>query len=258
MTPCENGLRRVSLRNSSGEWTVAAKVVVAADGVESRAARWAGLKTVTPVHDMETSVQITCAGLDIDPHVFKMYFTGEFAPGGYVWVFPKKPGSANIGIGISGLVDTYDEDADNTLKIWALDATLQGQAVPLLPDNVELLYEGAWADIQRNQFARDSGVAGDMDGHYVQANVHFAPDFLTENAGDGGLIQDGSHFTYVTRYGTVDLDDYVMRRTTLGLNFRPNESETVIKLDYLMNDDSGTLSGTNDDNIWALSFASYF
>ena len=97
-----------------------------------------------------------------------------------------------------------------------------------------------------------------MDGHYVQANVHFAPDFLTSHESDGGLIEDGAHFTFVTRYGTVDLDDYVMRRTTLGLNFRPNESDTVIKLDYLINSDNGSLSGTNDTNVWALSFASYF
>lgn len=160
--------------------------------------------------------------------------------------------------GISGLINTYDESANNHLKIWAVDATLHGQAVPGMPDNMELLYEGAWADVQRDRFAHDSGVAGDMDGHYVQANVHFAPDFLTSHESDGGLIEDGAHFTFVTRYGTVDLDDYVMRRTTLGLNFRPNESDTVIKLDYLINSDNGSLSGTNDTNVWALSFASYF
>ncbi len=160
--------------------------------------------------------------------------------------------------GVSALFDTYDEGADNHLEIFALDATINGQAVPFLPDNMELLYEGAQADIDRDAFALVNGVAGDMHGHYVQTNVHFAPDFLEDCAEDGGFVEDGSHFTFVTRYGMVDLDDYVMRRTTLGLNFRPNESNTVIKLDYLMNDDTGVNKGTNDANIWALSFASYF
>ncbi|MDG2149255.1 MAG: hypothetical protein P8N09_07010 [Planctomycetota bacterium] len=160
--------------------------------------------------------------------------------------------------GISGLLNKYDEKADNNLKIWALDATLQGQAVPGMPDNMELLYEGAWADIQRNRFAHNSGVAGDMNGHYVQANVHFVPNFIADSIGDNGFVEDGAHFTFVTRYGMVDLDDYVRRRTTLGLNYRPNESDTVIKFDYLFNGDNGPLSGDNDDNIWAMSFASYF
>ena len=68
----------------------------------------------------------------------------------------------------------------------------------------------------------------------------------------------GAHFTFVTRYGKVALDDYRMRRTTLGLNFRPNETHTVVKLDYLMNDDSGSQQGTNNDNAWAMSVATYF
>ena len=159
--------------------------------------------------------------------------------------------------GLSALWDTYDEAGDNDLRIVAVDATLHGRAVPLLPDNMELLYEGAWADISRNNFARTNGVAGNMDGHYVQANVHFAPDFL-DNPEPGGVIEDGAHFTFVTRYGKVALDDYRMRRTTLGLNFRPNETHTVVKLDYLMNDDSGSQQGTNNDNAWAMSVATYF
>jgi len=160
--------------------------------------------------------------------------------------------------GASGMVDKYDEAGDNDLRILALDATVHGRAVPVLPDNMELLYEGAWADVERNAFARASGVVGDMEGHYVQANVHFTPDFLAEAVEPGGLIEDGAHFTFVTRYDTVELDDYRMQRTTLGLNFRPNERHTVYKLDYLMNDDSGSAAGTNNGNAWVMSVATYF
>ena len=102
MSPFARNRREVTLRTVDREWTVSARVVVAADGVESRAARWAGLKTAASSHDMESCYQVTCAGIDVDPHTFYLYFTGEHAPSGYAWVFPKKPGTANVGLGISG------------------------------------------------------------------------------------------------------------------------------------------------------------
>ncbi|MFC1692350.1 geranylgeranyl reductase family protein [Candidatus Latescibacterota bacterium] len=102
MSELSDGFRTVHMKGTDSEWDVKARVVVAADGVESRAARWAGLKTSVTPYDMETCAQATCAAIDIDHHAFYMYFTGEFAPGGYVWVFPKGPHTANIGLGISG------------------------------------------------------------------------------------------------------------------------------------------------------------
>jgi len=96
------GSRSVTLRDNSHEWEVRGRVVVAADGVESRAARWAGLDTHCSLHDMETCAQATLAGIEVDPRAFYLYFTREFAPGGYAWVFPKGHGVANVGLGISG------------------------------------------------------------------------------------------------------------------------------------------------------------
>lgn len=159
--------------------------------------------------------------------------------------------------GVSAHLDKYDEAGKNDLNIYALDATISGQAVSILPNNVELMYEGAWASIERDAFAKASGVAGDMTGHYVQTNVYLEPSFLEAWRAEG-FVDDGARFTFVTRYGTVDLDDYVRRRTTLGLNFRPNAAQTVIKLDYQFNDDSGANKGTNDADALLLSFASYF
>ena len=95
------GFRTVNLRNSSKEWNVKARVVIAADSVESLAARWAGLRTSVCTHDMEICAQVTLAGIEIDPHRFSMYFTQKHAPGGYGWVFPKGEHTANVGLGIS-------------------------------------------------------------------------------------------------------------------------------------------------------------
>ncbi len=102
LSPFEEGYRRVSLRRNGERCEVRARVVVAADGVESRVARWAGLFTHSSVHDMETCAQVTLAGIDCEPETFSMYFTNRFAPGGYAWLFPKGGKTANVGLGISG------------------------------------------------------------------------------------------------------------------------------------------------------------
>lgn len=102
MSDYNNGSRSVRLRSDDREWSVKAGVVIAADGVESRVARWAGLKTYSVPRDMETCAQVKLAGVDVDSGAFKLYFTGEYAPGGYAWVFPKGSDTANVGLGISG------------------------------------------------------------------------------------------------------------------------------------------------------------
>ncbi len=81
-----------------------AKVVIGADGVESRVGRWAGLKTHIHFKDMECCVQVTASNIKIDPGTLYFYFGKDYAPGGYFWIFPKGKETANIGLGISGMV----------------------------------------------------------------------------------------------------------------------------------------------------------
>ena len=102
MSDYDNSSRSVRLRNDDREWNVKARTVIAADGVESRAARWGGLKTNSVISDMETCAQVTLSGVDVDSNTFKLYFTREYAPGGYAWIFPKGSNTANVGLGISG------------------------------------------------------------------------------------------------------------------------------------------------------------
>ena len=40
------------------------------------------------------------AGIDLDPTCTSLHDQHEFAPGGYVWVFPKGDGKANVGLGV--------------------------------------------------------------------------------------------------------------------------------------------------------------
>jgi digeranylgeranylglycerophospholipid reductase len=83
-------------------FTVTARLVIGADGVESRVGRWAGIRTQTKLKDMESAIQKTVTGIEVDPRRFDFYLSRKWAPGGYLWVFPKGPGMANIGLGISG------------------------------------------------------------------------------------------------------------------------------------------------------------
>jgi len=83
---------------------VRAKIVIAADGVESRVGRWAGLKTFTDFRSMECCVQITASNININPNTLYFYFGENVAPGGYFWIFPKQNNSANIGLGVGGMV----------------------------------------------------------------------------------------------------------------------------------------------------------
>ena len=83
---------------------VTAKVVIAADGVESRVGRWAGIKTYIDFRDMESCAQVTAANINVNADTLYFYFGKDVAPQGYFWVFPKGGNSANIGLGVSGLV----------------------------------------------------------------------------------------------------------------------------------------------------------
>jgi len=92
----------VKLNHLGENYTIKAKVVIGADGVESRVGRWAGLKTNLKLKDVEPCVQMVVSNCNIDRRYCDFYFSKQIAPGGYLWIFPKNDGIANIGLGISG------------------------------------------------------------------------------------------------------------------------------------------------------------
>jgi digeranylgeranylglycerophospholipid reductase len=83
-----------------GELEIAAKIVIAADGVEAQVGRWAGLPLGLPLTDTMVCAQYVLAGIDIDPSCNSYMISHELAPGGYAWVFPKGEGRANVGLGV--------------------------------------------------------------------------------------------------------------------------------------------------------------
>ncbi len=98
-----NGGWEVATRGPGGAGTVAARVVIGADGVDGMVGRWAGLDTRVPSRDMESCAQYVVAEIDFDPDAIYLHFGEDIAPGGYAWVFPKGVGVANVGLGIVAL-----------------------------------------------------------------------------------------------------------------------------------------------------------
>jgi digeranylgeranylglycerophospholipid reductase len=82
------------------KFQIQAKIVIAADGPESRVARWAGLKTAVKPKDMESAAQFEMAGVEMEDNNCIEFYFGSVAPGGYAWIFPKGDDIANVGLGV--------------------------------------------------------------------------------------------------------------------------------------------------------------
>ncbi len=91
----------VSVQYKGEKIFLKSKIVIGADGVESRVGRWAGMDTTVSMHDMESAAQITAANVDVEDDTCLFYFGQKYAPGGYLWVFPKGDRTANIGLAVA-------------------------------------------------------------------------------------------------------------------------------------------------------------
>ena len=105
----ENGMRlvRVKLGDGAGDTTeeVRAKMVIAADGVESRIGRQVGLDCLQKPAFTCTGVDIQVQGLLTKPDYLTFWQGHDFINDGYIWSFPKvKSNVTNFGAGflISG------------------------------------------------------------------------------------------------------------------------------------------------------------
>jgi len=77
-----------------------ARTIIAADGVESQIALKAGLPTLLKPGQLHSAYQYLLSDLDIETETIEFHIGTDIAPGGYIWIFPKEPGLANVGLGI--------------------------------------------------------------------------------------------------------------------------------------------------------------
>ncbi len=77
------------------------KVLIACDGGESTVARMAGINSVATLYDSDFGAEYEMVNVDCED-LIEIYFTREYAPRGYVWIFPKGKDVANVGVGVGG------------------------------------------------------------------------------------------------------------------------------------------------------------
>ncbi|AEH61445.1 geranylgeranyl reductase [Methanosalsum zhilinae DSM 4017] len=129
-------VRGVQLMQFGEEYTVRAKIVIAADGVESKVARWAGIDTTLKLKDIETCAQYLITGTEIDPGYCHFYLGNEVAPSGYIWIFPKGEKMANVGIGILGSESNDQQRAIDYLNRFVEKNMPEGKIIEMVVGGV--------------------------------------------------------------------------------------------------------------------------
>ncbi len=92
----------VQKANSKKRSFFSGRIIIGADGVESRVGRWAGIDTALELEDIGVCAQYQLQNLDLDTDSVELYWGEKYAPGGYAWVFPKNDNLANVGVIIPG------------------------------------------------------------------------------------------------------------------------------------------------------------
>lgn len=108
---------------------IKANIIIAADGPESRVARWAGLRTTTKATNMESGIQFEMVGVEMEKQDVIEFYFGSVAPGGYAWIFPKGDDIANVGLAV--ITNDTDKTPYEHLKDFVANcpATQNAQAV---------------------------------------------------------------------------------------------------------------------------------
>lgn len=79
---------------------ITAKVIIAADGVESQIALKAGLNPVLKPKEVHSCYQYLIGGIETEPGTIEFHLGTKSVPGGYIWVFGKGPHTANVGLAV--------------------------------------------------------------------------------------------------------------------------------------------------------------
>lgn len=93
----ENDKWKVKMKSFGEKFEIKAKLVIGADGIESKIGRWAGLNQ--KMGKYSPGFQYEMIGVNADHSMLHIFFGNKIAPMGYGWIFPKKF-SSNVGIGI--------------------------------------------------------------------------------------------------------------------------------------------------------------
>ncbi|UCE14043.1 MAG: geranylgeranyl reductase family protein [Candidatus Heimdallarchaeota archaeon] len=90
-------------RNNAKKVHIKPQIIIGADGVNSRIAKWTGLsENRHPKHFVivKQHLMVDIKSKLYDSSDVQMFFGENYAPGAYAWIIPKSDSSANVGTGI--------------------------------------------------------------------------------------------------------------------------------------------------------------
>ncbi len=190
----KNGIVELKVEVDNEIQIFKAKMVIACDGIDSLVARMLGLNTKNSLNDTDSGYQYEMTGISgYDENLLHLYFGTDVAPRGYVWIFPKRDGTANVGIGIGA----YE---DKTAKYY-LDKWIKSQ--PKLKDGSIIEVNGGGIPVGGflDTMAADNLlVAGDA-GHMVDP-IH---------GGGIGIAMEGGRLAGQVALRAIKANDFTMK-----------------------------------------------
>jgi len=135
-----------------GEKSVQCRVLLGCDGYASTIRRKffksSKVKLISCLQYFMTNCEIE------DEHVMEFYVGRKVAPGGYVWIFPKGEGTANVGVGVRGtsprayldkFIETHPEKfrSAEIVRTGGAPVIISGQMSEIVGESVLLCGESA-------------------------------------------------------------------------------------------------------------------
>jgi len=119
----------VYVRRMGEDTRIHARVVVGADGVESKVGRWAGIDTRLRPSNISVCAEFLMCDIELNKDYSEFFLGSEIAPKGYAWVFPKGEDCANVGLGIGGDVSGEKHHAIDYLNAFVRNKFPDGKTV---------------------------------------------------------------------------------------------------------------------------------
>ena len=169
----------VKMKKIGEEFTVETKIVIGADGVESRVGKWVGIDTTLKLDEIESCVQYLMSGIEFEPEYCHFWLGTKIAPGGYVWLFPKGKKAANVGTGVlpslaqktpKEYLDTFIKEKfgdGEIVEIVAGGVPVKGPIESAVADNVMLVGDAA----RHADPITGGGIANAMKGGVLAGRV---------------------------------------------------------------------------------------
>jgi digeranylgeranylglycerophospholipid reductase len=234
----KDGKVKVKLRRLGEEWEVETKILIGADGVESKIGRKAGIIKTLKLNEVESCAQYLMTGLDIDESYTHFYLGREIAPGGYAWIFPKGNGSANVGIGV--LPKMAEKTAKEYLDAFIEREGIEGKIVEFVAGAVPVYGEIETAVADNIMLAGDAAYHADPITGGGIANA-LSAGYLAGKVAAEAVQRDNFSADFLRRYDELWKNEFgykLSRNKKLQLKFLEMEDEVLNKL-------AGAIAGKN-------------